>query len=153
MLASALPLFDELPDPDEPPRPGEIMFTVPGEVVPWARPRFNRQTGAVFTAGPQRTYGSTVKRLAEEAMGGRRPFEDVPIELLVVAQYLRPKSASKRNPPRWKITTPDHDQVIKLVSDSLNRICFRDDGQVASAHVWKTYGSPAGLVVRVRPLP
>lgn len=126
-----------------------IEFTVPGDVVPWARARTGN--GVHFTPAKQRSYGTTVREVCETAMHGAPPLEG-PIELKLLAIYLRPKSAPKRKPPLWKDKKPDADNIVKLVKDALRKLAYRDDAQIASLHVWKRYGEHPGITVKIRPL-
>ena len=131
-----------------------VTFHVPGEVVPWARAGRTRQ-GFAFTPKRQKDYQAVVRSLAHEAMDGRPPIEG-PCALKVVAFYPWPKGATlkRRHDPAgaWKATRPDVDNLIKLVSDTLQGIAFRDDGQLARMVAEKVHGPAAGLTVMVRTL-
>jgi Holliday junction resolvase RusA-like endonuclease len=47
----------------------------------------------------------------------------------------------------WHIGRPDLDNIEKLVCDALNKIAWRDDGQVAIVSKAKRYGSPGRIEV------
>lgn len=129
--------------------PREISFVVPGEVSPWCRA--GRGGAISFTPAKQRNYMAALRTIAAASMHGAPPIEG-PVELQVKVTYLRPKS-HKRNAPRWKTSRPDIDNAAaKLVMDSLNKVCWADDAQIASLHCWKEYGERAELAVSIRAL-
>lgn len=128
-----------------------VEFTVPGEAVPWARSGGGR-TVVRFTPARQRNYMAVLKDFGAIAMAGRPPL-DGPVELSLMAVYGWPKSWSKARREaagaRWKTSRPDADNLSKIVKDALNTIVWRDDAQVASAHIWKQYGDVPRLAVRI----
>lgn len=127
-----------------------ITFQVPGDPVPWARARLGK-TGLHFTPEKQRSYMTMVRDYGATAMGGL-PLIEGPVELSIIATFLRPKSAPKRNPPRWKPTRPDASNYLKLCEDALNRVVWKDDAQVARLSVVKQFGDAPSLAVTVRAL-
>lgn len=128
-----------------------IEFTVPGEVVPWARSGGGRSV-ARFTPARQRNYMAVLKDYGATAMNGTAPL-DCPVELSVLAIYPWPKSWStkKRTAPgaEWKTSRPDSDNIVKIIKDSLNKIAFTDDAVVASQHVWKRYGEVPLVKIKI----
>lgn len=111
-----------------------VTFSVPF-VVPKARPRFS---GHAFT--PKRTKDAEKKvRDAYKGACVRKcghvvtAPEGVPVTVAVAARKGAPKSRPKYVPKsvwdvgRWAFTsTPDLDNVIKLVCDALNPITHKD---------------------------
>lgn len=143
----------------------EIEFTVPGEVVPWARTG-GGVTRHRFIPTRQRNYMALLRAACADAMNGR-PIISGPIELSVKATYPWPQSLLKKKRdalPTWKSSVPDADNISKILKDALNPrrakgkqpavppVVWGDDSQVVSLHVWKVYGSTPRLVVRIRPL-
>lgn len=90
---------------------------------------------------------------AAEAMAGRDLLEG-PLEMTARFVYEIPKSWSKakRANSKWKVSTPDYDNLAKLCGDSLNCVVWHDDAQVASARIEKVYGDRAEVIVTVREL-
>lgn len=131
---------------------GGIQFQIPGEPIGKGRPRFVRATGRAFTPQRTRTYEAVVKDYAERAMGGRPPFEG-PLEVTIEASFLHPQSWSekKKNRARWKTSKPDADNILKIC-DSMNKVVWKDDAQVAVVKLAKFYASTASLRIRVEPL-
>lgn len=134
-----------------------FSFVVPGEPIPWARAG-GGLTVHRFTPARQRKYMAGLRLIAQAAMRGGPPL-DGPVRLEVIAVYAWPKSwsSARRNAPgaRWKVSRPDSDNLIKIVKDALQAdragvaVAFRDDAQVAAAHVWKYYDDMPALRVRV----
>lgn len=137
-----------LPPDDE---PGVIQFTVPGDVVPWARA--GRGGGFTFTPAKQRNYMAVLKDYASQALGDRPVIENA-VFLRVTAVYAVPKSWSKkrREHPghQWKTSRPDADNISKIVKDALNTVVWRDDAQVVKLTVEKFYGERPRVDVVIR---
>jgi Holliday junction resolvase RusA-like endonuclease len=121
-----------------------IVIVLPGKPRGKQRPFFTKK-GFGFTPKQTRVQEATVKTLAIEAMAGRTPF-DGPVALDIVATMEIPRSWSKKKQelartggmrPTGK---PDADNLLKLVADSCNGICYRDDAQIVWARITKVYG-------------
>lgn len=128
-----------------------IIIFVPGEAVPFARSGANGKQR--FTPGKQRSAMEALGTYANLAMQGRPPLKG-PLHMQLRATYLYPASWSqkKRAATLWKTSKPDADNLAKLAADSLNKIVFVDDAQVAFYEQQKKYGPTASLVITVTPL-
>lgn len=130
-----------------------IAFTVPGDVVPWARA--GRGNGFTFTPAKQRSYMGVLRSAAKDAMQGRAPLTG-PCRLVVAADYSWPKSTTKQRRAApdgaWKDTKPDADNITKIVKDALSGIVFVDDAQCAEIRTVKRLADAAGLSVEVTSL-
>lgn len=96
-------------------------FTVPGEPVPKARPRFNFRTGRVYT--PDRTVAAE-QRIAEH--------------LKVAFPHLQPATGRIKFKAVFYMKGAgrgDWDNYGKLISDALNGKAWVDDKQVDQAEV------------------
>ncbi len=129
-------------------------FVVPGSPLGWARAGGGR-TVRRFTPTPQRNYAGAIKLFCQNAMKGAPPL-DGPIAIEISAIYPWPTSWSKRKravpASRWKVSTPDYDNIAKLCGDSLNTIAWVDDARICSASIRKYYGDIPCLRVTVRSL-
>ena len=132
-----------------------ISFEVPGEPVAKERPRTNMATGVVYTPDKTKNYEETVKWCYQMAAHGARFPDDEPLSMLVVAYRPIPKSANAKKKSLMRagaqrpITTPDWDNVGKIVSDALNGIAYRDDAQIVDARVVKRYSDNPMVKVSV----
>jgi Holliday junction resolvase RusA-like endonuclease len=123
-----------------------VAFVIPAEPIAFARSGGNGKVR--FTPKRQRDFMALCKLAAHKAMDGQAPLEG-PIELRIRAVYRVPTSWPKKRAAaaRWRTSKPDADNIAKIVSDSINEIVFRDDAQVSSLIVQKTYGPIAGVTV------
>lgn len=125
-----------------------ITFHIPGEPVAFAR---SGGKGSIrFTPKRQRDFMSLVKLSAATAMDGKEVLTG-PLNASIRATYLIPASwpKKKRESARWKTSTPDCDNLAKIVLDACNEIVFLDDCQIVSLTVEKSYGPISGVVVCV----
>lgn len=128
----------------------EFTFSVPGDPIAWARARLG--FGRVYKDERQVKAQNAIGYVCREAMGGAEPI-DGPVELTIHATFLRPKSHKKLGtPPTWKTSRSDLDNICKQVGDSLNKIAWFDDAQIAVLHAVKAWGDLAELRVHVRGL-
>lgn len=124
----------------------EIRFTIPGRLNGKGRPRFTTVGGfpRAYTPAATRTEEKLVGTLARAAMRGIKPLEG-PIWLDIAIVQRPPPSWSKKKTQaaNWITQKPDCDNVLKLVSDSLNEIVYADDAQIAkisAERVWRLSG-------------
>lgn len=130
-----------------------IAFTIPGEPVAFAR------AGALgkrrFTPKKQANFMAIARSAAADAMEAARltPM-DGPLRVIVRAEYLLPASWSKKKQAaaRWKASKPDADNIAKILKDSMNKIVYRDDAQIAELIVQKIYGINSRVTVTVEML-
>ena len=106
-----------------------LSFSIPGEPVPWARPRLTWQRG--------RCHGYVTDAVAEQAAKIRlyahaavRGNSEYPLQgpiLLGVAVYRTRPQKEKRPAPTQR---PDFDNYWKLGMDSLEGVIYPNDSQV-----------------------
>ncbi len=132
----------------------EIEFIVPGAAVPKGRPRFTK-SGHVYSPTKTRDYEAMIAVLAKESMLGKEPTTDavsVDIEVTVAV----PKSFTKDNRSLalnrvlFPIKGFDLDNVVKSVSDGMNKIVFVDDKQVVKFSARKVYGEEPMVTIKVK---
>ena len=118
------------------------MVVVEGKIKGKARPRFNTKTGRAFTPGDTITYENWI-RYAYQNQDGR--YLTGAIRAKIEVYYKIPKSYSKkrvqsiRDGLEMPLKKPDSDNIGKIVLDSLNKIAFDDDSQVADLRVIKKW--------------
>ena len=118
------------------------MVVVEGKIKGKARPRFNTKTGRAFTPGDTITYENWI-RYAYQNQDGR--YLTGAIRAKIEVYYKIPKSYSKkrvqsiRDGLEMPLKKPDSDNIAKIVLDSLNKIAFDDDSQVADLRVIKKW--------------
>jgi Holliday junction resolvase RusA-like endonuclease len=124
-----------------------ITFAIPGQPVPFARAGGGR-TRARFTPPKQRAHMTIIGIYARRAMAGRDLFEG-PVQLTVDASWPWPKVRPKSH---WRTARPDLDNTVKLLKDSLNDICWKDDSQVCALVAQKFYSDTPELRIWIDPL-
>lgn len=121
-----------------------ILLVIPGN--PIAKPRakgfFNKKTNILHhyysSNSGIKEFEQHIRDKAFEAI--KTPSE-LPIILKAVFIFPRPKQMiykKKQMPREPKTTKPDYDNLLKSISDALNGIAFRDDGQVYKG-TWEKY--------------
>lgn len=128
---------------------GSLTIFVPGEPVPKGRPRMT-QTGHVYTPPKTHHYEYEIGLLGLTAMRGHPPFENyLHVDILVILP-IPPSWSEKRKKDALECRTfpvgkGDLDNYVKSALDGLNKIVFKDDGQICSLSARKVYGEITGL--------
>lgn len=130
-----------------------VELTILGEPMGKQRPRYSSYGGFVRTYTPQKTinYESLIAHEYNEKYGKLMFDKDAPIKATIIAYFPLAKvdycksGLSKSGKEKIKvgycIKHLDIDNIIKIVLDSLNSICFYDDKQivkVGSSKKWTT---------------
>ena len=125
-----------------------ITFRVDGTPIPKGRPRFARRGKFVSTYTDKTTlqYEDLIADGAKRAMGSSEPFE-VALEAFFYFSIPVPKSYSKKRTEAClngleRPMKKDLDNLIKAVGDGMNKIVYKDDGQIVNLHATKVYGEP-----------
>jgi Holliday junction resolvase RusA-like endonuclease len=134
----------------------QIEFTIPGRIGGKGRPKFAvvRGFARAYTPASTRNAEAMIRGLAFDAMGGIPPMEG-PVSLSLTIWLQRPQSWSKARKACTTFVTgkPDIDNIVKLVSDAMNGVTYRDDAQIArlSCDRFYTEGTER-VLVRVQSL-
>ena len=111
-------------------------FTIFGDPVGKQRPRVTQH--GTYTPKKTKDYEELVKSLYQGPY-----FGDVPLCVDVLAVFPIPKSYTKKQraeclgKPYMK--KPDYDNILKIISDALNGVAYKDDNQIVSAYIYKRY--------------
>lgn len=129
-----------------------VTFAIPGK--PFAKQRARVTKFGAYTPKATVSFERTVGQYAMQQF--KVPITG-PVRLTVSATFELPKSWSKKKKAehmdRHHTQKPDLDNIIKAISDGLNRIAFVDDGQVAEyGNCRKVWGLTAQTVVTVESL-
>ena len=127
-----------------------VTFTIPGKPFAKQRPRFSRKSGTAFTPGETVSFERIVGTLAAQHFDA--PIEG-PVRLTIIATFETAKSWSKKKTAalihRHHTQKPDLDNIVKGVSDGMNRIAYTDDSQIAEVTCRKFWGNVGQTVVIV----
>jgi len=92
----------------------------------------------------------------QKASPGRRFPDGAMLDLRVIAFYAIPASVSQKR-RRAMIAgevrptkTPDADNILKAVADSLNKIAYHDDSQVVDTQIRKFYSGRPRLEITIQ---
>lgn len=119
------------------------------------RPRMRWIKGRKITYTPKQTteYEKLVR--ASYTAVSKVFFEkDTPLEISITALFSISKSVSKKLKNSMlkgdilPTKKPDSDNIIKIVLDALNGVCYHDDAQICSIHFKKKYAEiPATKII------
>lgn len=130
----------------------DLSFWIPGQPIGKGRPRFAK--GRAYTPPVTHRAERMVAAIASDAMitAGLEPFT-APVSCVIIARYRIPPSWTKAKQAQAATHAiapgkPDLDNVIKLVLDACNGVCFEDDAQVAWIEAIKTFSDEPGILVR-----
>jgi Holliday junction resolvase RusA-like endonuclease len=135
----------------------QIMFSVYGDPVAKARPRFAKRGNHIhtYTAEKTKNYETEVALMAKAAMGSSKPLESA-VEVFIYLTYAIPQSYSKKRAEAClsgeikHTKKPDLTNVIKAIEDGMNGIVYVDDSQITSIHSTKVFGEIAKAEILVR---
>ena len=115
--------------------------------VPKARPRHT----ATHTYTPQKTKDYE-RLIADEwaiRYGNLKPSEK-PIEAFITFYMPIPKSKKKEvKTKQWHVKKPDIDNLAKAIMDSLNGLAYKDDSQIYSLTLLKTYSESPSIYLKI----
>ena len=134
-----------------------ITFTIPGNPNALKRHRHFRRGNFTQTYDPSKGDKADFLSIA---MNNRpkKPF-NCPLYVLFEFQFQRPQShyrtgkyadQLKPNAPTWHTKTPDTDNLIKFVCDSLNGIFWKDDSCICQIRAVKFYSNTPSTVIQIR---
>jgi Holliday junction resolvase RusA-like endonuclease len=124
--------------------PCAFTFEIPGRLGGKGRPRFRfdkkTQTPRTYTPPETHSREAEIKWFAQQAMG-EHPILTGPVKLTIFIQKNVPTSWTKKKRARalYVTGTPDFDNTIKLICDSLNHIIWHSDAQVCDVAFARRY--------------
>jgi Holliday junction resolvase RusA-like endonuclease len=135
-----------------------VQFTIPGRPTAWQRARefVHRQSGKIVRSNPpeMKVQQDTIRWAFKVANRGG-PAMVGPLRLEVLCVYAIPPSWPRWKQEAaalgkvWKTTVPDHDNLVKQISDALNGHAYADDAQIVQDSFGKRYGHPERTEVRL----
>lgn len=136
----------------------KIVVTIPSK--PHGKERAGSGRWGRYKPDSDRDFEEKVyifyKKACLERFGRIHRFEkDIPLKVSVISYYPVPKSDSGKKRiaklaglilPTVK---PDGDNVLKAVTDSLNRAAWWDDAQIVEWHFLKSYGEEPKIILQI----
>ncbi|MDR1364369.1 MAG: RusA family crossover junction endodeoxyribonuclease [Oscillospiraceae bacterium] len=126
----------------------KIKFTIQGDPRGKERPRVCFKHGKSFAYTPQRTseYEENIRRSFKKIINHK--FErNIPLGIIITAYYPIPRHSSMKiskameNDEILPTKKPDCDNVIKIILDALNKVCYEDDAQICNLKFEKHYSN------------
>ena len=124
----------------------EFSVNIPMTPVPKGRPRFTR-SGHAFTDPKTRKAELEIQIACHHAWH----YEPMECPVIVEAEFYFPKS--KTNKTTHHTQRPDADNCLKLLTDAMNGIVFKDDSQIVKATASKFWAIDGEPMVSVRVYP
>lgn len=136
-----------------------IIFTVPGNPIALKRHRSFQRGDFKGTYDPSKGDKSNFLAKAME----HRPDVplDEPLRVKLSFYFQRPKAhygtgknanTLKESAPTWHTKTPDADNIVKFIADSLNKIFWRDDSIICQLLVIKMYSESPRVRIEISKL-
>lgn len=132
-----------------------LEFTVDGEPVGKARPRFTRG-GHAYTPEKTADYENLVKLSFRKKYPDFKPIlKVIPLSVVICAEFPIPASFCKnarleiKNGTRKPTKKPDADNIAKIICDSLNGIAYHDDSQIVELYICKRYSENPRVTVTI----
>lgn len=128
-----------------------MIFEVPGDAKAKQRPKFSTFGGHVRAITPKQTveYEHWVKLCYNNELiknGCQLDYDKTkPINMQIEVYFAPPTSVSKKKTDAMlqdvikHTKKPDLDNIIKCITDGLNRIAYDDDKQIVSLSATKKY--------------
>jgi Holliday junction resolvase RusA-like endonuclease len=111
-----------------------VTLIIPGKPYGKERPRFGK--GRTYTPSKTVSYEEYIRHLYRVTSESQKPYEG-PVRVDFMIVHKMPKRLPKER--WWPSCTPDIDNVIKLVLDSLNGVAYSDDRNVVQGSWEKRY--------------
>ncbi|GMB10226.1 MAG: RusA family crossover junction endodeoxyribonuclease [Candidatus Improbicoccus devescovinae] len=135
----------------------KIKFTVNGKPRGKERPRICLRQGKCFAYTPQKTseYEENIRKSFRKNFKNKLFEKNIPLEAVITAFYPIPKGISKskfsemQNDEILPTKKPDCDNVIKIILDALNGVCYEDDAQICNLKFEKHYSNMPSVRVEI----
>ena len=110
------------------------------------------RSGHVHTPNTTMVAEKTVGYRARLAMAGADPIEGpvravVTFTMPIAKSWTKKKKADAMAGIILPTSTPDIDNLVKLVTDACNTICYKDDSQIVELFTSQMYGTKPGTRV------
>ena len=127
-----------------------MRLEIKGQPVGKGRPRLSRY--GTYTPEKTKNYENYVKLCFINKYKDYTPTEK-PLKTKITAFFEVPTSYSKKKKKELigqpHTSRPDIDNIVKIILDSLNKLAYKDDNQIAKLEVEKLYGEQAKVVLEI----
>jgi Holliday junction resolvase RusA-like endonuclease len=130
-----------------------MIFTF--DIKPMAKQSVRLGNGFHYQPPAVVNYHNYLKLMCQQQMAGQTKYE-VPIQVIIVAEFALPKSAKKADKDFIangftlpKSTKPDLDNLMKATLDPLNGLLWTDDALITEARITKRWAAQNKLIISV----
>lgn len=131
----------------------KYSFEIKEKAIGKQRPRYSSKTHRMYTPTKTSTFEEKVKWAFKSKYNIETELSTKPFKAKIIAVFEPAKSLSKKKKEEllYKDYTkkPDADNIAKIILDSLNRLAYKDDNQVAELLVLKKYGDENKIIVEI----
>ena len=136
----------------------KAKFTVLGPPQGKARAKTVRlKNGASHSYTPDNTvlYENLIVTEYRRQCGKTKFPDHEMLDMRIIAYYPIPASASKKKQRQMETgeirptKKPDMDNIVKVISDALNKVAFRDDSQIVDCQIRKFYSTHPRVEVTI----
>jgi len=130
-----------------------IEFFISGTPKSWKAPQFNRKTGSVYKGKQEKAWQESVWGQAmpykPETPWAGPVFLNVTFFLPIPRSWPKWKQEMARLHKGYPMGKPDRTNLLKAFEDVLTGLFYRDDAQIVTGWVGKTYEDERGPGVAV----
>lgn len=124
-----------------------IKFKVPGTPIGKQETQVNTKTHIAYKPDKTRWYFEQIQLIAKNYMQRKnlkmlKGAIDFRLDI-----FLKEKRDNSRIAPTQK---PDSSNVLKIVEDALNKICYNDDKDIIHHELYKWFAIKEGIIITVK---
>jgi Holliday junction resolvase RusA-like endonuclease len=111
--------------------------------------RFTK-SGRKYTPADVKKAAADMRAQAERQWCDNEPFSSgVRLSVVFFFEHLKSATEKQKNMRIYKTTRPDLDNLLKNLLDSLQGVCFVNDGQICELTASKFYGPENKIIVKI----
>ena len=128
-----------------------MKLEIKGQPVGKGRPRLGRYS--TYTPEKTKNYEEYVKLCYMNKYNIKQTPTEKPLKAKITAFFEVPASYSNKKKkeligqPHTK--RPDIDNIVNIILDSLNKLAYKDDNQIAKLEVEKLYGEEEKIILEI----
>ena len=131
----------------------KYSFEIKEKAIGKQRSRYSIKTHRMYTPTKTSTFEEKVKWAFKSKYNIETELSTKPFKAKIIAVFEPAKSLSKKKKEELLYSEytkkPDADNIAKIILDSLNKLAYKDDNQVAELLVLKQYGDENKIIVEL----
>lgn len=122
-----------------------MLFIIPGDPIPLARVRFNKQTNTIYDCQKSSKTRSMIYIQNQLDKKHEMHTNEKPLKLDITFFMPIPLSSTKKSREgytnKYHRLRPDLSNMIKFIEDVCNDLIYKDDAMIAEINAVKLYSS------------